>query len=90
MESGTHIDKGDLNRFIIENDGAGCLPASLSSLFSEGKIIKLTIESKFEYIIPFLNIFRGDSIRGPSHPEAQVVRHLISSASVTESKSNVL
>ena len=44
----------------------------------------MMFETKFEYIIPVLNIFWGDSIQGLSHPEAPVVQHLISSASVTE------
>ena len=59
MESGTHIDKGDLNRFIIENDGAGCLPASLSSLFSEGKIIKLTVDMDKLRILTELGLGHG-------------------------------
>ena len=50
------------------------------------KLSNIWIETKFEYIIPVLNIFWGDSIRRPSHPEAQVVQHLISLASVTEWK----
>ena len=59
MESGTHIDKGDLNRFIIENDGTACLPASLSSLFSEGKIIKLTVDMDKLRILTELGLGHG-------------------------------
>ena len=46
----------------------------------------LSIETKFEYIHPIWNMYLGDSIRRPSHPEAQVVQHLTSSASVTDLK----
>ena len=37
VESGGHIERGDLARFILESDGASSVPASLSSLFAEGK-----------------------------------------------------
>ena len=37
VESGSHIERGDLARFILESDGASSVPASLSSLFAEGK-----------------------------------------------------
>ena len=53
-------------------------PVALSDNFS------IEIETKFEYIHPVWNMYLGDSIWRPSHPEPQVVRHLTSSASVTD------
>ena len=33
------------------------------------------VRGQFEYILPAFNMYLGDSVRRPSHPEAQVVRH---------------
>ena len=35
-ESGAHIERADLARFLLDTDG-GAVPSSLASLFSEGE-----------------------------------------------------
>ena len=56
----------------------------------ELKIEIIELKQSLSTSTPFGICIWGESIRGPSHPEAQVVRHLISSASVTEYKSDAL
>ena len=58
----------------------------LPCIFCAKKFKVYIIEPKFEYILHVWNMYLGDLIQRPSHPEAQVVRHLTSSASVTELK----
>ena len=36
VESGAHIERADLARFLLDTDG-GAVPSSLASLFSEGE-----------------------------------------------------
>ena len=51
VESGAHIERADLARFLLDTDG-GAVPSSMASLFSEGeKELQLTLYSHPQYTL---------------------------------------